>query len=451
MILQAVTIARNTFVESIRQPIFFVIVAIAGLLAVLNTWGTGFSMGNSSSAEVSGDDKLLFDVGLATVFVCGTLLAAFVATAVMSREIENKTVLTVVSKPISRPTLVLGKYLGVAAALTLAVVIMLTFLLLAIRHGVMSTAGHDLDGPVLVFGLSAVALAVCAAIWGNYFYGWYFSQTCMVVLLPAILLAYLLVLLVGKKWEIQPISHDFKPQITIACGALALAILVLTAVATAVSTRLGQVMTIVVCAGVFLMGLLSNHLFGRHAFQNTPVAEISQATGVRGQGGDFRGRGDSFTIVLEGEPKAPLSPGASFYYGPNPNGIGIAVPAFPHFEGNPADDRDLFSGETPGAVIVTESAGTTLTVRNIGSDPVDVDRPPQAGDYVFLTPTQTNPAALAAWALVPNMHFFWLVDAVSQNRPVPVRHLGMLTLYAAAQIGTFLSIGVLLFQKRDVG
>src|SRR5690606_6231172 len=173
--------------------------------------------------------------------------------------------------------------------------------------------------------------------------------------------------------------------------------------------------------------------------------------GVRGQGGDFRGRGDSFTIVLEGEPKAPLSPGASFYYGPNPNGIGIAVPAFPHFEGNPADDRDLFSGETPGAVIVTESAGTTLTVRNIGSDPVDVDRPPQAGDYVFLTPTQTNPAALAAWALVPNMHFFWLVDAVSQNRPVPVRHLGMLTLYAAAQIGTFLSIGVLLFQKRDVG
>ena len=39
----------------------------------------------------------------------------FVATAVLSREIENKTVLTVVSKPIGRTTVIFGKYIGVAA------------------------------------------------------------------------------------------------------------------------------------------------------------------------------------------------------------------------------------------------------------------------------------------------------------------------------------------------
>jgi ABC-type transport system involved in multi-copper enzyme maturation permease subunit len=108
MLSQLLTIARNTFVESVRQPIYFVLIAIAGLCLVLTTWSAGFSMGMSESGEVSGDNKLLLDVGMATVFVVGVLLAAFLATAVISREIENKTVLTVVSKPVSRVTLVLG-------------------------------------------------------------------------------------------------------------------------------------------------------------------------------------------------------------------------------------------------------------------------------------------------------------------------------------------------------
>ena len=43
------------------------------------------------------------------------------------------------------------------------------------------------------------------------------------------------------------------------------AILVLAAVATAASTRLGQVMTIVVCAGVLFGSMLSNYFIGRHA------------------------------------------------------------------------------------------------------------------------------------------------------------------------------------------
>src|SRR5690242_17231027 len=117
MLQKTTTIARNTFVEAVRQPIFFVMIVICGVLQLFNTWSTGFSMGYSDSAEVSGDNKLLLDIGLATVLVCGMLLAAFVATAVVSREIENKTVLTVVSKPIGRPTVVLGKYLGVAASI----------------------------------------------------------------------------------------------------------------------------------------------------------------------------------------------------------------------------------------------------------------------------------------------------------------------------------------------
>lgn len=449
MILQLITIARNTFVESIRQPIFFVLVMLCGLLLAFSTWSAAFSMGYDTTAEVSGDNKLLLDIGLATVFVCGTLLAAFIATAVVSREIDNRTVLTVVSKPVSRPTLVLGKYAGVAAALLLAVVVMLSFLLLCIRHGVLSTAADFVDGPVVLFAFSAIGLALAVAVWGNFLYGWHFTQAFMLVLLPGIVLAYLGVLLVSKHWSIQPLATDFKPQIAVACGSLTLAILVLTAVATAVSTRLGQVMTIVVCAGVFLMGLLSNHLIGRHAFGNRPIAEIRSVEGTRGEAGDFRGLGDTFAIELEAAPERPISPGASFYYGPNPNGVGMIVPAFPPFTGDVADPDDLFG--VPSAVLVTEVEGNVLTVRNVGREPVPVARPPEPGDFVFDGPADLRPAALAVWAAVPNFHFFWLVDAVSQNRPVPVSHLGMVAAYAAAQIGVFLSLGVLLFQRRDVG
>lgn len=50
MILQTSTIARNTFVESVRQPIFFIVLILAGMLQVFTTWSTAYSMGYTTSA-----------------------------------------------------------------------------------------------------------------------------------------------------------------------------------------------------------------------------------------------------------------------------------------------------------------------------------------------------------------------------------------------------------------
>jgi ABC-2 type transport system permease protein len=451
MFSQILTIARNTFVESLRQPIFFVLVMLSGILQVLTTAGTGFAMGQTESSEVSGDDKLLLDIGLATIFVCGTLLAAFIATAVLSREIENRTILTIVSKPVARPSVILGKYLGVAGALVLAAVVMLLFLLVCIRHGVLSTAADDPDGPVLVFALSAVFLSLFLGAVCNYLYGWAFSQTTMLVMLPAMTVAYALILMVSKKWHVQPLSADFKPQIMIACVCLTLAILVLTAVATAVSTRLGQVMTIVVCAGVFLTGLLSNYFLGRHAFKNHAVGNIRTVAPEQFNQVGLDHPGDTYTVTLEVPPSTPVAVGSPFYYGPNPNGFALAVPDFGSPPPPPAAGEEFMALRGPSAVVVTASQGTTLTVRNIGESAVRVDRPPAPGDFVFLTPTHVNRPVMVAWALVPNMHYFWLLDAISQNNPVPASHVGLVALYAASQIAAFLALGVVLFQSRDVG
>ena len=452
MIGQLLSIARNTFIEAIRQPIYFVLVMICGVLQFFATWGTAFSMGYSDTAEVSSDNKMLLDIGLATVFVCGTLLAAFVATAVLSREIENKTILTVVSKPIGRPTVILGKYLGVAGALLLASSIMLLFLLLSMRHGVLSTAADDPDGPVILFSIVGIGLVLFIAMAGNYLYGWVFSQTSMLLMLPATLLAYLLVLSLSKEWNWQPISTDFKPQITLACACLTLAILVLTAVATAASTRLGQVMTIVVCAGVFLMGLLSNHLIGRHAFANHPIAFISAVETTYQDHESFTKPDSEYLLQLGSTPTVTLRPGMQIYYGASPNGVGLAVPPFGEhvgeFPSDPAfgDEESHHSG-----IYVTNVQGMLITIKNAGPEPVLVKRPPQDDDWIFLKPTTLRPAPLAAWAVIPNMHFFWFIDAISQNQPIPGSHVVMIMGYALAQIGFFLGLAIFLFQKRDVG
>jgi len=452
MLLQFFTIARNTFVESVRQPVLFLLVLLSGVLQVFSTWNTGFSMSQEESSQVSGDNKLMLDYGLGTIFVLGTLLAGFIATAVVSREIENKTVLTVVSKPVSRALLVLGKYAGVAGAISCAVFVMLLFLLMALRHGVLSTASDELDAPVLVFTFLGVGLSLAVAAWCNYFYGWSFPQTSILLLMPVMLVAYGLVLMFGKGWKVQPLYTDVKDQVLVASACLGMAVLVLTAVATAASTRLGQVMTIVVCLGVFLAALLSNHFLGRHVFKNTPIGMIQAASPDDPEKASFSNPGDAYTIQLDRPANEPPPPKSPFYYSPSPNGFPMmSRKPYSPFQGDLGRTEDTIGPTAAPALVVTEATRQVLRVRNLGARAVPVMRPPEAGDYVFTSPTSMNTAALAVWAVVPNLQYFWLLDAVSQNRPVPGPYLVLVAGYSLSQIGVFLSLAVILFQKRDVG
>lgn len=452
MLTQLLTIARNTFIESVRQPIVFILILIAGLIQVLNTWSTAYSMDNDVIGPLTGDNKLLFDFSLGTIFVLGTVLAGFVATAVISREIENKTVLTIVSKPVGRVTLILGKFLGVTTCVVISTIAMLVFLLLALRHGVMSTAADELDGPVLVFGLGAIALAMGLAAWCNYFYGWNFPQTMVVLMVPFLVLGYVGVLLLDKKWALQPITHDLQPQILIACSCLLMAVLVLCAVATAASTRLGQVMTIVVCVGVFLLALLSNYLFGRFVFSNTLIGTVTSVTSPDPAKAAFDEPGDTLVIDLERPPDESLQAGDPFYYSPSPNGFPMIPRAtYPGIKGKLDDATALLGPQAPSSIVITSIDGKTLTVRNVGATPVPIYRAPEQGDYVFHAQTHIHPVPLVLWGALPNLQFFWMLDAITQIRAIPPLYVGLVGLYSLAQIGAFLSLGVILFQGRDVG
>ncbi len=452
MIVQAFTIARNTFVESVRQPVLFILVLASGLLQVFNTLNTAYSMADTESSQVQGDTKLLFDIGLATVFGLATLLAGFLATAVISREIENKTVLTIVSKPISRPVLVIGKFLGVTGAILVATLIMLIFLMLGVRHGVMTTAADDVDGPVVLFGVGGVVLSLLIAGWCNYFYGWSFPQTVVLSLAPIMVLAYALVLVISKQWRWQSPGVDFKDQVLLACLCLTMAVVVLTSIATAASTRFGQVTTIVLCLAIFVGALLTNYFIGRHVFKNQALAVIDSATPGAPERPTLAGRGDYFTVRLKQAPKEAIKPGEPFYFGPTPDGFPLMTrEPIEAYSGDLSNTEAMLRAPVRPGLIVTRSEGLELTIRNIGATPYPIARPPEADDYVFTSPTRVNYAAMVVWGVVPNMQFFWLLDAVSQNRLIPGEYIGLVAGYTVAQVGMFLSLAVILFQRRDVG
>ena len=255
MFEQLIAVARNTFFESIRQPIMLVVLVIATLALILANPLSAFTMED--------DQRMLIDMGMSTIFLCGALLAAFVATNVLGREIENKTALTVVSKPVGRPIFVIGKYLGVATALLVAALYMCVVFALVERHTVLQTVREAAHIPSWVFGIAALLVGIGVGVWCNYFYNWVFTSTVIVVTTPLVGLAYILSMRFDENFGLQPFSEAFKPEVWLAMSLLLVAILVMTAIALAASTRLKQVMTLVVTLGVFLLGMMSDWLFGR--------------------------------------------------------------------------------------------------------------------------------------------------------------------------------------------
>ena len=270
MIAQLLAIARNAFTEAIRQPFYLVWLALVSFGIVLGPFLAAYTFDD--------DDKFATDISLSMLFMGGLFLAAFTASGVVGREIDNRTALTVISKPIARPVFVLGKFLGVAAALSLAWWDWALLYLLSIRQGALSTASTPWNFPVLIFGGSAILAATAVALTKNYVFHRDFGSAWarwLAILLP---LAYLATLPFGPHFGIVP------PLSGVPFAAILVMILVLqatmlfAAVATACSTRLGQAATLIACVGVLLVGLTSDYMLGRAAadFTNDQGVVVSQ-------------------------------------------------------------------------------------------------------------------------------------------------------------------------------
>jgi len=265
MLQRFYAIATNTFIETVRQPIYGVILLATAALLVLNVSLSAFTL--------SDDDKLLLDVGLSTLLLSGLFLSAFSATGILSREIDNKTVLTVISKPISRPVFILGKFSGLAGALLLAYYLCFLVFILAQRHGVMQRSSDPWDAPVLVLGGGSLCVALVASAFCNYFYGRDFPTTMLAILTPLLTFAVVLVGKFDEHWKLIPFASNFAGgQVIIAAYLVLLIVLITAAEALAASTRFGQLMTLMICVCVLGLGITSDYAFGQYEAMSSSAA-----------------------------------------------------------------------------------------------------------------------------------------------------------------------------------
>lgn len=114
-------IAKNVFAEAIRDRVLYSILFF-GLLLV-------GSLQILPEVAAATEDKMFLDVGLGAMTVLGLLVAVFVGTGLISKEIEKRTVYILVAKPISYSELILGKHLGLSAVLAVLVAAMMVLFL----------------------------------------------------------------------------------------------------------------------------------------------------------------------------------------------------------------------------------------------------------------------------------------------------------------------------------
>jgi ABC-2 type transport system permease protein len=251
------TIAKNTFIETLRQPVYAIIIIAALFLFFISPSLTMYTM--------SDDNKLLRELGLSTLFLTSLFIAIFSASGAVAEEIENKTITTVLSKPVQRPIFIVAKFFGVTAAVVLAHYICTIALLMAIRHGVLEDASATHDWTVLSTAAVVVVAVFLLSAFFNYAYDWKFSSTAIILTGIFGTLGIVFLSFIDREWQFNPQNNGINALDVYGAVLLLLAAIIIVALAVALSARFNIAVTLSACIGVFLLGLVSDYTFGRFA------------------------------------------------------------------------------------------------------------------------------------------------------------------------------------------
>src|SRR3954468_8965307 len=114
---RTLVIARHTFRESIVQPIYSLLLGIGAAILLIFAMLPFFTLG---------EDTVMYKAVALDITLLLVLLSTFFATSrTIYDEIEDRTMLTLMSKPVRKWEVLLGKYLGIVAAAFMAVMILM--------------------------------------------------------------------------------------------------------------------------------------------------------------------------------------------------------------------------------------------------------------------------------------------------------------------------------------
>ena len=104
-------VAWHVFKESVRDRVLYAIAGFAVLLV-----GAAFAIGQITAGQ---DLKIIKDLGLAAIEMAGVLITVFIGVGLVSREIDRRSIFSLLAKPLPRWEFIVGKYFGLV--LTVAV------------------------------------------------------------------------------------------------------------------------------------------------------------------------------------------------------------------------------------------------------------------------------------------------------------------------------------------
>jgi len=394
-------ITRNTFVQTIRQPIFGIILLVMlgahGVLPSLTGW------------TLDDDDKLLRDLALSTLLLQGLFLAAYGAAGAISVEIEDKTVLTVAAKPVGRATFTAGKYLGVFFALVVAHYIASLAMLMALRHGVLSANYMTSDLTVIVAGPGMMVLVLLGAAAMNYLFEWKFLHTTVLFTLVGLTISTVFLLFVDKEMKLRTyqVSQDI-PNLPESINP------------DKDFAGIIQYVDITEPAGPKNGRMIRSEWRG-------PISDEERKTLISLSDDTNYQRHIEFLVKETRKLVAPQV-------------IKVAVLMI-----------GVLSILAAFAVAVSTRLSTTWTLTlTILFLLVGL-----VSDHYFGPASRLDDwrgvLQAGAYHVLPNFQFFWLIDAISEDNVIPFDYMGHCLGYAATYSVALLAIGAALFETREVG
>src|SRR5437763_1863490 len=109
-------IAVNVFKESVRDKVLYNLVFFAVLLIAVS-----FLLGQLTAGQ---DIKIIKDLGLAAISIFGLFISVFIGIGLVSKEVERRSIYSILSKPVRREEFIVGKYLGLVLTLLVNVTVM---------------------------------------------------------------------------------------------------------------------------------------------------------------------------------------------------------------------------------------------------------------------------------------------------------------------------------------
>lgn len=259
---QAVALAGLTALEVLRQPVCLLLVLLSITLTALLPFLILHRFGE--------DGKLVRDSAFALHAVFGIFVAGYAATTALSRELQGGTASAVLSKPVGRDLFFLAKFAGVVGVVAVFSLCAGLATLLVERIGerfVMSggMVGYVTDtqtGSILL--LAIVAACVIGAI-ANYRQHRPFGSVTVTALLVGLVGCILVASCFERSGAWAPFASRLDWRLVPVSLLITMALVLMSALAMALSTVAGTVPTLTVCSAVFALGLMSDYLFGRHA------------------------------------------------------------------------------------------------------------------------------------------------------------------------------------------